>query len=86
MPARRDMDPGNSEPLAELVRDLIRNDPRSVTRIAIDANISQSSLARFVLNQRDLQSKMFCRLLATLHQKLVSMEDEGFIKEDHDTG
>lgn len=55
MPARRDNSIGNSGPWAEAIRQAIKDDPRTPTQVARDANVSTGLVSRFMRGERDLQ-------------------------------
>ena len=56
--------------LATVVRDAIRRDNRSITRLARDAGVSQSQVSRFVSGQRGVNIDTMERLLGTLGLEL----------------
>jgi DNA-binding phage protein len=53
-----------------VVRDAIRRDNRSITRLARDAGVSQSQVSRFVSGQRGVTINTMERLLGTLGLEL----------------
>ena len=53
-----------------VVRDAIRRDNRSITRLARDAGVSQSQVSRFVSGQRGVNIDTMERLLGTLGLEL----------------
>lgn len=52
------------------VRDAIRRDARSISRIARDAGVSQSVVSRFVAGQRGVTVTTVDRLIGTLGLEL----------------
>ena len=55
---------------ATVVRDAIRRDSRSLTRLARDAGVSQSMVSRFVGGQRGVTIDTMDRLIGTLGYEL----------------
>ena len=53
-----------------VVRDAIRRDNRSITRLARDAGVSQSQVSRFVSGQRGVTINTMERLLDSLGLEL----------------
>jgi hypothetical protein len=53
-----------------VVRDAIRRDNRSITRLARDAGVSQSQVSRFVSGQRSVTIGTMERLIGTLGLEL----------------
>ena len=53
-----------------VVKDAIRRDNRSITRLARDAGVSQSQVSRFVNGQRGVNIDTMERLLGTLGLEL----------------
>ena len=53
-----------------VVRDAIRRDNRSITRLARDAGVSQSMVSRFVCGQRGVTIETMDRLIGTLGYEL----------------
>jgi DNA-binding phage protein len=53
-----------------VVRDAIRRDNRSITRLARDAGVSQSQVSRFVSGKRGVTIVTMERLLGTLGLEL----------------
>lgn len=53
-----------------VVKDAIRRDNRSITRLARDAGVSQSQVSRFVSGQRGVNIDTMERLLGTLGLEL----------------
>ena len=53
-----------------VVKDAIRRDNRSITRLARDAGVSQSMVSRFVCGQRGVTINTMDRLLGTLGLEL----------------
>lgn len=51
---------------ASMVRDAIRRDARSLSRIARDAGVSQSQVSRFFAGERTLSLETASRLMGTL--------------------
>jgi plasmid maintenance system antidote protein VapI len=48
------------------VRDAIRRDPRSLSRIARDARVGQSQVSRFINGKRSVSLETASRLMGTL--------------------
>lgn len=53
-----------------VVRDAIRRDNRSLTRLSRDAGVSQSQVSRFVSGQRSVTITTMDRLIGTLGLEL----------------
>ena len=53
-----------------VVKDAIRRDNRSITRLARDAGVSQSQVSRFVSGQRSVTIGTMERLIGTLGLEL----------------
>lgn len=51
---------------ASMVRDAIRRDARSLSRIARDAGVSQSQVSRFLAGERTVSLETASRLMGTL--------------------
>lgn len=51
---------------ASMVRDAIRRDARSLSRLARDAGVSQSQVSRFLAGQRSVSLETASRLMGTL--------------------
>lgn len=56
--------------LATVVRDAIRRDNRSLTRLARDAEVSQSMVSRFAGGRRGVTIETMDRLIGTLGLEL----------------
>ncbi len=56
-----------------VVKDAIRRDNRSITRLARDAGVSQSQVSRFVSGKRGVTIVTMERLLGTLGLELRSL-------------
>jgi hypothetical protein len=55
---------------ATAIREAIRRDNRSITRLARDAGVSQSQVSRFVSGQRSVTIDTMDRLIGTLGLEL----------------
>jgi DNA-binding phage protein len=53
-----------------VVKDAIRRDNRSITRLARDAGVSQSQVSRFVSGKRSVNITTMSRLIGTLGLEL----------------
>ena len=58
---------------ATVVRDAIRRDHRSITRLARDAGVSQSQVSRFLSGQRSVTIETMDALIGTLGLSLRSL-------------
>lgn len=57
---------------ATVVRDAIRRDPRSLSRLARDAGVSQSQVSRLMNGERSVSLDTASRLMGTLGLSLRS--------------
>ena len=58
------------KPLPERVRIWIRRDPRSIPKLAKEADINYSQLQRFTRGERSLNADQLGRLFAVLHVRV----------------